>query len=141
VTLGTARVGVLAIIDEEFEEVCSALGASEHVADSPYYADRGGRFEVVVRQAAERSNVPAMGATLKLIEDFRPEVISVVGIAGGIAGRENVALGDVVVGSYLHYAEFLKRGESGDLARYCGDPGPVARRVRLTAARARTISP
>jgi hypothetical protein len=59
VTLGSARVGVLAIIDEEFEEVCSALGASEHVADGPYYADRGGRFEVVVRQAAERSNVPA----------------------------------------------------------------------------------
>jgi hypothetical protein len=81
---------VLAIIDEEFEEVCSALGS---------------------------------------------------GLRAASAGRENVALGDVVVGSYLHYAEFLKRGESGDLARYCGDPGPVARRVRLTAARARTISP
>jgi nucleoside phosphorylase len=53
-----------------------------------------------------------------MIEDFRPEVISVVGIAGGIAGREGVALGDVVVGSYLHYAEFVKRAETGDLARY-----------------------
>lgn len=116
--LGTARVGVLTIIDEEFEEVCSALGASEHVADSAYYADDEGRFDVVVRQAADRSNVPAMGATLQMIEEFRPEVISLVGIAGGIAGRENVALGDVVVGSYLHYAEFLKRAEAGDLARY-----------------------
>jgi nucleoside phosphorylase len=116
--LGIARVGVLTIIDEEFEEVCSALGATAHVHDSPYYADEDGRFDVVVRQAADRSNVPAMGATLRLIEDFRPEVISVVGIAGGISGREEVALGDVVVASYLHYAEFLKRVEAGDLARY-----------------------
>jgi nucleoside phosphorylase len=116
--LGTARVGVLTIIDEEFEEVRTALRATEHILDSPHYADRGDRIDVVVRQAADRSNVPAMAATLQMIEAFRPDVISVVGIAGGVSGRNDVALGDIVVADYLHYAEFLKRSEAGDLARY-----------------------
>jgi len=116
--LGTARVGVLTIIDEEFEQVRTLFAAVAHVPDSPYYTDDPATVEVVVRQAADRSNVPATSATMQMIEDFRPEVISVVGIAGGVAGRDGIALGDVVVASYLHYAEFRKLGDLGDLARY-----------------------
>jgi len=106
--LGTARIGILTIIDEEFDEVRRIFGATVPVPDSPYYAFGSGSTDVVLRQMADRSNVPAALCAGRLIEDFRPELVIVTGIAGGIDGREGVRPGDVVVPHYLHYAEFCR---------------------------------
>jgi nucleoside phosphorylase len=116
--LGRARVGILTIIDEEFDAMRAVLQADQNVLHSPYYTSDAARPEVVLRQAPDRANVPATSAAGRLIEDFRPEVVAVVGIAGGIQGRDGVVLGDVVVASYLHYGEFRKLVEAGDLRRY-----------------------
>jgi nucleoside phosphorylase len=115
--LGTARVGILTIIDEEFDAMRAVLQADRNVPHSPYYTNAAS-LDVILRQAPDRANVPATSAAARLVEDFRPEVVAVVGIAGGIEGRDGVALGDVVVASYLHYSEFRKLAEAGDLRRY-----------------------
>jgi nucleoside phosphorylase len=109
-------VGVLTIIEEEFSAARQIFEATQEVAGTAYY--RPEREGIVIRQAADRSNVPAAEMTLKLVEDYRPEVVMLVGIAGGIAGRADVAVGDVVVPNYLHYGEFMKITGRGELRRY-----------------------
>jgi nucleoside phosphorylase len=111
---------VLTIIDEEFDAVSSELKLTVHIPGSAYYCAEGGEADVVLRQAHDRSQVPAMGVAREVLEDYRPEVLIVVGIAGGIAGRDGVALGDVVAPKYVHYGEVRKLTSEGD------DPRPIA---------------
>lgn len=113
---GITRVGVLTIIDEEFSACRQIFEANREVHGTPYY--RPDCDGIVIRQAADRSNVPAVEMTLKLIEDYRPELVMLVGIAGGIAGRSDVSVGDVIVPNYLHYGEFMKITGRGELRRY-----------------------
>lgn len=122
--LGTARCAVLTIIDEEFEAAAACLETHHNVPHTPYYCQAEGQFDMVVRQAADRSQVPAAGATRQTLEDYRPEVLILVGIAGGIADRQGVGLGDVVVPNYLHYSEFRKLTSEGDLRRYASYDHP-----------------
>ena len=122
--LGIARVGVLTIIEEEFEAAQRTLELDRHLGGSPYYADASPASDVVLARAADRTNVAATMAADQFIEFFRPEVLIVLGIAGGISGR-GVELGDVVAADYLHYAEFRKLTGRGDLARYIAYDQPV----------------
>jgi nucleoside phosphorylase len=114
--LGTVRVGVITIIEEEFEAAQDRLGLDVHVGRG-YFSRGAPPRDMVLRRAADRTNVAATMAAKELIELFRPEVLLVLGIAGGIAGR-GPALGDVVAADYLHYVEFRKLTGRGDLLRY-----------------------
>lgn len=62
----------------------------------------------VVCAESARSNIPAALCTQDIVNHWRPNYVLVVGIAGGIEGRENVTLGDVVVHEHLEYYEFIK---------------------------------
>lgn len=118
---GTALVAVLAIIDEEFEEVCGALEVDQ-VLDGTKYLYRGDAtardFEVVVAKARERSNIPATYAAKDILEDFRPGYLLLVGIAGAVAERDPIDLGDVIVPEYIHYGSFQKKVDGKSLRRY-----------------------
>lgn len=114
---GMARVGVLAVIEEELDAVRAALGGQDELGTLGYYSPDDGR-QVVIRRCADRSNTPATHATRDLIEDFRPEVLLLTGIGGGIGGRDAVQPGDVVVADFLHYADFRKLAGERDLLRY-----------------------
>jgi nucleoside phosphorylase len=122
---GTARIAVLTIIDEEFGAVSKALSLAHHIPGSAYYCSEAGAPEVVLRQAPDRSQVPAMNTAREMLEDYRPEALFLVGIAGGIAGRSDVGLGDVVVPNYVHYGEFRKLTSKGDLKRYIAFDQPT----------------
>lgn len=113
--LGHARVAVMTIIKEEFDAARDVLGLHEEVANTQYVTSgkTGDRFyDVVLCEATERSNIPCATLTADIIDDFRPEVLLLVGIAGGLtdggAGREGIALGDVVVADSVAYVEFMK---------------------------------
>ncbi len=129
---GTARVGILTIIDEEFAAVRAALGGASEVLeieDTSYYSPNlrvGAEPDIVLTQSADRSNVPAAGAGRNLIEDFRPEVVVVCGIAGGIAGRDEIDLGHVVVADYIHYTDFRKLSEKVDSTRHYAYDQPTS---------------
>ena len=118
---GHARVALLTIIDEEFEAARGIFGATEHVPYTQCFTSqplREGTFDWVMMQSLGRSNEPAGEATQDLIEEFRPAFILLVGIAGGIGGRDGVALGDVVVPNYIHYGSYRKLVQGKSLARY-----------------------
>ena len=112
-----ARVGIVTILDPELEALKAAFRLDLFTVDGTYFVDGQRRPNVVIRQSPGRAHVATLGATKELIEHFRPELILVVGIAGGIEGRGKVfvgdrkvpvATGDVVVPEYLHYSEFVK---------------------------------
>jgi nucleoside phosphorylase len=118
---GRAQVAVLTIIDEEFEAARRVFGASEHIPRTQCFAAppiSEGYFDWVMMRSPGRSNEPAGEAIQDLIEEFRPAFILLVGIAGGIGGRGELGLGDVVVPDYIHYGAYRKLVEGKSLARY-----------------------
>jgi nucleoside phosphorylase len=95
-----------------------ALAADHEVPpNTGYFTPAADPCDVVLWQSGGRGNVPAASAAADLLEDFRPEVLAVVGIAGGIADR-GVRPGDVVVGEYIHYSEYVKVVPAGTLRRF-----------------------
>ena len=72
-------------------------------------------------KATDRSNLPVMGDVLVLMEDLRPQVMVLLGIAGafcdGDHGREGIRLGDVVIADQVSYVEFLKIEPGGTFMR------------------------
>lgn len=113
----TARIAVLSILPEEFQAAQRALGCQVEAAGTGAYR-RDGSEELVLKKAVDRSNTVAQRAVTALITDFRPQVVIVCGIAGGIAGRDNIGVGDVVVVTYLHYGELRKWTPGADRDRY-----------------------
>jgi adenosylhomocysteine nucleosidase len=81
---------------------------------------------VHLHRCRESPNIESERAVLDLLEAFRPEVVIVCGIGGGIEGKDDIATGDVVVATYLHYSEFRKISEDGDHDRYVAYDQPSA---------------
>jgi nucleoside phosphorylase len=123
--VSTGRVAILTILEEEFEAVERQIGPIREIEDA-YYKPEGDGHDVVLMRAADRGNVPAEQAVKELVEAFRPEVLIVCGIGGGVEGKDDIATGDVVVADYLHYGEFRKLSEHGDHDRYLAYDQPSA---------------
>jgi hypothetical protein len=113
--VGRTRVALVTIIPEEFAAARDVFGLHENVLGTGYFvaeaADRK-EWDVVLMQATDRSNVPVMGDVLALMEDLRPQVIILLGIAGGLCdgdrGRDGIEPGDVLIADQVTYVEFLK---------------------------------
>jgi nucleoside phosphorylase len=116
--LGFTKVGILTITDEEFRAAQRIFHTQHNIPNSPYFvtgANPSESYDVVVRQASDRTNTPAFRATAALIEDLRPVYIFLVGTAGGVLkdvnagkGRDGTRLGDVITGDFIDYTEFVK---------------------------------
>jgi nucleoside phosphorylase len=69
-------------------------------------------WDIVLMQATDRSNAPVMSDVLALMEDLRPQVLILLGIAGGLCdgddGRDGIRPGDVLIADQVTYVEFLK---------------------------------
>ncbi|GEM_PF-3939135 len=92
----------------------------------------GGRVSAIVLCLAGMGRVKAAVQTANAINDLRPAIVLLVGIAGGIQ-RAVSQLGDVIVGEQIFDYELQKLTDEGDQLRheaYRGD------QVLLTAARA-----
>jgi nucleoside phosphorylase len=104
------------IIEEEFSAAQSVFGLHANVVGTGYFsASSNDRkvWDVVLMQATDRSNVPVMGDVTALMEDLRPQVIILLGVAGGLCdsknlGREGIRPGDVLIADQVTYVEFLK---------------------------------
>lgn len=131
---GHARVVLMSIIDAELQAVQSLFGATQEIGVSaaytrPEYALAGDRqYPFVLAQSSDRGNAAAALSTRDLLEWYRPEVVVVVGIGGGILrdGR-GPGLGDVVIGRYVHYADYTKNLPNGSFQRYISVDPPSAR--------------
>jgi nucleoside phosphorylase len=126
---GHARVVVLTIIEEEFLAAQTALCAHGEVGVTGVFttealaANPERRYPFVLTQSSDRGNTPAAQEITRLLELYRPEVVLLVGIAGGIQRADGPVtkgpgIGDVVVGKYVHYAPFTKNLPAGRFLRY-----------------------
>ena len=139
--VGRARVALLTIIDEEFSAARKVFDLHENIAGTGYFAaeqSENRQWDVVLMRAADRSNVPVMGDVSALMEDLRPQVIILLGIAGGFSiggcGREGIQLGDVVIADQVSYVEFIKIQPDGPLMRsYAIDHPSVPLRKSICA--------
>ena len=121
---GTARVGILTILPVEFDAMRLALHAKHEIIGSGYYTPDVKTLDVVLKKS-DRGNLQAGIDATNLIEDYRPEVVLLVGIAGGLDGRDDVAPGDVVVPDYLHYAALRSLKGSGAHPRHIPHDPPT----------------
>lgn len=124
---GHARVIILTVIDEELSAVLAEFGATVEIPGSACWACEpavNSAYPVIVTQCSDRSNLPAMETVRDLIEDWQPECILLVGIAGGIVRQDDRGTlsgpspGDIVLIEYVHYGEYTKRVEGQRLLRY-----------------------
>jgi nucleoside phosphorylase len=113
--VGRARVVLLTVIDEEFEAVRKVLGLKKNVRHTPYFVSDSDTndWDVVLHQSADRTNVPVNEEVSRILGDLRPQLVILVGVAGGLCdeegrGREGIDMGDVLIADYVSYVEFLK---------------------------------
>jgi len=111
---GSAVIGILTIVDAEFEAVQRLFGTNVNFPGSQYFVtaiaapvDGVSHYDVVLCQATGQTNLTASGVVRDLIEDFRPEYILLIGIAGG-HGKREVNVGDVVIADFVEDSEYFK---------------------------------
>lgn len=114
--VGRVRVGIITIIEEEFEAAREAFGLNHNISGTSYFVQAESddmEWDLALIQASDRSNVPIYGDTNDFMEDLRPQVIILLGVAGGLCdgqneGRDGIRPGDVVFADQVNYVEFLK---------------------------------
>jgi len=134
-------VGVLTVLTEEMRAVLQRLrrypdlrpvplagGADAYVVTVPAH---GGELRVAVLQTLEPGSRSAIEAYHRLRDEFQPRVVLLVGIAGGI--REDVAIGDVVIGDQVVYYDARRETEQGPRRRGQSQPMTPFVKERLNA--------
>jgi adenosylhomocysteine nucleosidase len=118
-------VGIIAILDDEMRAVVELLqryrgyrsstlpdGSQAHEAMTT--AD-GGDLRVAAIQAFKQGHVSAIVALQRLRKYFRPRIVLLVGIAGGV--RDDVSIGDVVIGDEVIYYDARRETDDGPRRR------------------------
>ena len=114
--VGRVRIGIITIIEEEFEAAKSIFALHHNVPGTGYFVDGDAdttEWDLALIQASDRSNVPLYGDASDFMEDLRPQVMILLGVAGGLCdgdnmGRDGICPGDVVFADQVNYVEFLK---------------------------------
>jgi adenosylhomocysteine nucleosidase len=127
-----ADVGVLTVLAQELSAVVEVLRRhpgyrSEQLPGGPQVHRaiidaEGGDLRVVAMQTLESGSRSATVAYQRMREEFAPQVVLLVGIAGGI--RPDLAVGDVVIADAVIYYD--ARRETGDGPRRRGQSQPLA---------------
>ena len=118
--VGSALVGVLTVIEEEFAEVSHMLGTVQNIPGTGYYVRQlnpSNVYDMVVAQLDGRGNIKSNNAATALIEAFHPPYILMVGIAGGVKDRDGTSIGDIIVPNFIDYYEMRKLVDGKSLRR------------------------
>ncbi|MEM9439089.1 MAG: hypothetical protein AAGA73_01460 [Pseudomonadota bacterium] len=134
--IGNALVAIVTIVEEEFDAVREHGGFDDLVRDTPYLRREEvcpDVFDIVLARSPDRSNTPCSEMVRNIAELFRPEFIILSGIAGGVNGRDGIALGDVVVADHVDWYEMRKIAEGKDVIRkQAFDPPSMYLRETIT---------
>lgn len=136
-TMGKGRpidVVILTIREDEFQAVLSAfpddqgiLEMRRHYSIRTASAGKGEAYTVAVLRQLEQGNGEAQEAARDALEDLKPSLLLVVGIAGGIPS-DDVTLGDVVLSSRIHDFSVESR-KFDENATYSVTGGPIDRKI------------
>ncbi|GAA2140467.1 5'-methylthioadenosine/S-adenosylhomocysteine nucleosidase family protein [Actinomadura napierensis] len=133
---GHARIAVLSVIKEETEAVRNIFRLTQRVTRTHYYVSPGQppQSPEIVNCEIGRNNVQSGEAIRDVIEHWQPQVLVLVGIAGGIDGYDDISVGDIVVPDYVHYAAFAKLSAGGQQRRFIAYDHPAIQLHRSYAA-------
>lgn len=125
--MGHATVAILTITIEEFEGVRAVFDLNQELVGSAYAVrelNRSNYHPIVLRRAVGQTNVLSAQITARILEDFRPSYLLVIGTAGGHSGRDGLRLGDVVIADYIDYSSYwkLKDGSFYERRNACDHP-------------------
>lgn len=129
-------IAIITMRDDEFRAVLDVFPTEAgrvEGADRLYnlrHADagNGGRYTVAVLRQAEQGTGEAQHVARDLVEDLRPKLVIVVGIAGGLPSND-VKLGDVVLSTRIH--DFtLEARKFGEPTEYAVTGGPIVKALR-----------
>jgi nucleoside phosphorylase len=110
---GIAKIVLVGVIDEELQALRD-VGNLNQTCFGRYFVNTlapSHDYDIVACRADGWGNMASGEAVNSAIEDFRPQFVFLVGIAGGIVrkgDREPIQLGNVIVADYLHYSELKK---------------------------------
>lgn len=125
------HVGVLTVLTQELHAVVDRLrqypyeklpladGATAHRAAVP--GSDGGELRVIAVQTLDQGSLSASAAYHRLREWFDPQIVLLVGTAAAI--RDDVAVGDVVIGDQVIYYDARRETPNG--ARRRGESQPM----------------
>jgi nucleoside phosphorylase len=134
-------VGIVTIKDEELRAVLDVFPRSEGVfvgRSGRHYnlriADAGGgrTYRLAIVRLVEQGNGEAQAAARDLIDDVKPALVLVVGIAGGVPGSD-LTLGDVVISTRINDYT-VHQASQGGAREFAIGGGPVAFRVAAGVA-------
>lgn len=118
--LGNALVAIITIVEEEHAAVRELGAFANLIGDTSYLYQNEvapNVYDVILARTADRSNTPCSELVRTIAELFRPEFIILSGIAGGVGGRDDVNLGDVVVADHVDWYEMRKIADGKDVIR------------------------
>ncbi len=113
-------IGILTIREDEFRAVLAAFPDGKELRKQRRHynvrtadAGSGQRYRVAILRQLEQGNGEAQEAARDMIDELRPTLILVVGIAGGLP-HDDFTLGDVVVSTRIndYSVEARKEGEA-----------------------------
>jgi nucleoside phosphorylase len=108
------------VVDAEFRELQATLQCTTNIPATSYWVhglESDGAYDVVLKQLPDRGNISSGEGATEIIEDFRPHFLLLVGIGGGVHGRDDTGIGDVIVVDYVEYYEFRKLAGGRTLQR------------------------
>lgn len=127
-----AEFAIITILEETYESIVRMCGLTEHDNREGYQwaygsvdrRDGGGPVTVAMSSPLDRENLAAGSFADAMMRAWSPSSVILVDIGGGVAGRDGVELGDVVVHTQLHYYDFHKiDGDGDEEPRYTPLPG------------------
>jgi nucleoside phosphorylase len=127
-------VGILTIREDEFRALLAVFPMDEgaYRGRREYSlrlanAGNGARYRIALLRAIEQGNGEAQDAARDLIEDLRPALLLVVGIAGGLPS-EDFTLGDVVLATRVNDYCVAARREGAEPSYNLGG-GPIEKKI------------
>ncbi|MEM1558390.1 MAG: pentapeptide repeat-containing protein, partial [Thermoproteota archaeon] len=87
-------------------------------------------YPIICMRCTDRGNISSNYLTTRIIQQLKPRYLILVGIAGGVIGRDNVQIGDIVFSSSVEYYQYVKRTEKGERRRVLqiAQPSPLLRK-------------
>jgi len=131
---GKVDFGIVAIRPDEFEAVLNRLPPVSEIQGRRRYGlshlqtEDGEEYVLVLARCREQGTGEAQNITNDLIEDFDPQWIILVGIAGGVPSDE-YTLGDVVAATRLHDFTITAHME-GNVEAFAVSGGPMHQEVQ-----------
>lgn len=108
---GSAWIAIITIVDQEFQAVRNLFNLKVQIPGTKFFVQKeqeARTYEIVLVRSSDRGNGPAAEVVRETMEHFFPKYILVIGIAGGAEGRDEVALGDVIIVDFVDHYESMK---------------------------------